>query len=193
MRGSGWTALAALAIVAPASAGDAIPQAGLDALAESLGYRFEVVNNRPQCPAQVEACFLSTITLTVPQQLPAGLPGKGLSLYFGFVAPLPLIESDLFDHQWINGDLHRLTLKPGAVLKPGTTHVVKLWGVGKHFSKAFAMPNAYLAAEGERARTIAATRPQIDPETGLEVLPFVAPMTDGPSSRPRATPTRRRG
>src|SRR3546814_6765018 len=40
------------------------------------------------------------------------------------------------------------------------------------------MPNAYLVAEGLEPRTIAETRPVIDPETGLETLPFVAPMTD---------------
>src|SRR3546814_20152950 len=40
------------------------------------------------------------------------------------------------------------------------------------------MPNAYLVADGLEPRTIAATRPVIDPETGLETLPFVAPMTD---------------
>jgi hypothetical protein len=40
------------------------------------------------------------------------------------------------------------------------------------------MPNYYVAAEGVAARTIASTRPVVDPETGLESLPFVAPFTD---------------
>src|SRR3546814_12375939 len=56
--------------------------------------------------------------------------------------------------------------------------IIKLWGVGSNFSKAFGMPNAYLVADGLEPRTIAATRPLIDPETGLETLPFVAPMID---------------
>src|SRR3546814_14568275 len=56
--------------------------------------------------------------------------------------------------------------------------IIKLWGVGSNFSKAFGMPNAYLVADGLEPRTIAATRPVIDPETGLETLPFVAPMID---------------
>src|SRR3546814_10926814 len=56
--------------------------------------------------------------------------------------------------------------------------IIKLWGVGSNFSKAFGMPNAYLVADGLEPRTIAATRPMIDPETGLETLPFVAPMID---------------
>src|SRR3546814_6777895 len=106
------------------------------------------------------------------------MPAKGLSLYFSFVNRLPLVESDVFAHRLINGDLQQLTLKPGATLRPGARHEIKLWGVGSNFSKAFGMPNAYLVAEGLEPRTIAETRPVIDPETGLETLPFVAPMTD---------------
>src|SRR3546814_13480375 len=41
-------------------------------------------------------------------------------------------------------------LKPGAVLKPGASYTIRLWGVGAYFSKAFAMPNAYLARSEER-------------------------------------------
>lgn len=179
MQSSGWAMIAAMLVAAPAAARPETPaQVALNTLADTLGYRFAVIDNQPQCPAGQQGCFLSTITLTLPQALPAGLPQKGLSLYFSFPTQLPMIESDLFDHQLINGDLQRLTLKPGAVLRPGATHVVKLWGTGKFFSKAFPMPNAYLALGGLKARTIAATRAKIDPETGLEILPFVAPMTD---------------
>lgn len=179
MRKAGWALLSATMIAAPVAAqAEAPAQTALDTLAESLGYRFEVVDNQPTCPAKSPACFLSTITLTVPQALPAGAPEKGLSLYFSFPTQLPMIESDVFDLEFVNGDLQRLKLKPGVTLKPGSTHVVKLWGTGKFFSKAFPMPNAYLTADGLKARTIAASRAKIDPETGLEVLPFVAPMTN---------------
>lgn len=178
MRGRKWAAAAALLMAVPAAGqGQAEPQAALDQLAATLGYRFAVVDNRPQCPAGLDPCFLAMVTLTVPDDAPAQLP-DGLALYFSFVDRLPRVESDIFTHQLVTGDLQRLTLKPGAALKPGSTHVVRLWGTGANFSKAFAMPNAYLAAAGLAARTIAATRPAIDPETGLEVLSFVAPMTD---------------
>lgn len=179
MRKAGWAMIATFMVAAPVAARAQAPaQTALNALADTLGYRFEVVDNQPQCPAQSPACFLSTITLTIPEALPAGLPEKGLSLYFSFPTQLPMIESDVFDLEFVNGDLQRLKLKPGAVVKPGSTHVVKLWGTGKFFSKAFPMPNAYLTADGLKARTIAASRAKIDPETGLEVLPFVAPMTN---------------
>lgn len=179
MRAFGATAAAMVALAAShALAADASPQTSLDRFADTLGYRYQVVDNGPVCPPGIEGCFLSTITLTIPEQLPDALPMQGLSLYFSFVNRLPLVESDIFTHRLVNGDVQQLTLKPGATLRPGSKHQIKLWGTGSNFSKAFAMPNAYLIADGLQPRTIAATRPLLDPETGLEFLPFVAPMTD---------------
>lgn len=178
MRMAGWAAMAVAMLVAPAAQADEASQAALDRLAESIGYRLTVVDNRPACPAGIDGCFLSTITLTLPETLPAALPVKGFSLYFSFVTPLPKVESDIFDHRLINGDVQQLVLKPGARLRPGATHQIKLWGIGSNFSKAFAMPNAYLVADGVKPRTIAATRPVIDPDTGLDIVTFAAPMTD---------------
>lgn len=180
MRGIGWMGALALSVAGPAVAqGNAPPQAALDQLAAGLDYRFEVVDNRPTCPQAMANCFLATITLTLPEQLPPSLrKGADLSLYFSFVNPLDRIESDLFDYRNVNGDVQQLTLKPGAVLRPGARHVIKLWGVGSHFSRAVVMPNAYLVAKGREARVIAATRDAIDPDTGLPALRFVAPMTD---------------
>lgn len=178
MRAAGWITMAMAALVAPQTVVAQVPsQASLDRLADTLGYRLTMVDNGPNCPAGIDGCFLTTITLTVPETLAADMP-KGLALYFSFVNRLPLVESDIFAHRLINGDVQQLTLKPGATLRPGATHEIKLWGVGSNFSKAFGMPNAYLVADGLQARTIAATRPVIDADTGLETLPFVAPMTD---------------
>lgn len=180
MRGIGWMGALALSVAGSAVARDGAPsQAALDQLAAGLDYRFEVVDNRQPCSAGVANCFLATITLTLPETLPESLrKGAGLSLYFSFVNPLDRIESDLFEYRNINGDVQQLTLKPGAVLRPGARHVIKLWGVGSHLSRAVVMPNAYLVARGREARVIAATRDAIDPDTGLPALRFVAPMTD---------------
>ena len=179
MQPVGWAMLAVAALTAPqAQATEVSPQASLDRFAQTLGYRLETLDNRPSCPTGIDGCFLTTMTLTIPETLPDALPTDGLALYFSFVNQLPLVESDIFVHRLVNGDVQQLTLKPGVTLRPGATHVVKLWGVGANFSKAFAMPNAYLVADGLKPRTIAATRVTIDPDTGLEALPFVAPMTN---------------
>ena len=192
MRMTGWTAMAVAMLSAPAAQASEASQAALDGLAENIGYRLTVVDNHPACPTGIEACFLSTITLTLPETLPKTLPTKGLSLTFSFVNPLPLVESEIFDHRHINGDVQQLILKPGAVLRPGAKHEIKLWGVGSNFSKAFAMPNAYLVADGVKPRTIAATRPVIDADTGLDILPFVAPMTDEPRLATKGDPDKTR-
>src|SRR3546814_5616284 len=134
--------LLAMVLAAPAARADEAPaQAALDRFADTLGYRFAIVDNHPTCPAGIDGCFLSTITLTMPESIPAALPTQDLSLTFGFVNRLPRVESDIFDHRLVNGDLQQLTLKPAAVLKPGPSFSFRLWGVGAYFSKAFAMPN----------------------------------------------------
>jgi hexosaminidase len=184
MRRTGRVLLAAVLLaVMPATAhsqqASAPSQAEFDALARDLGLRYEIVDNHPEkCPAGADGCFLTLLTITTPARLPAGLGGGDFALYFSFVSKLPVVESEVFRNELVNGDLNRLTLKPGAVLEPGKAYRVKLWGQGGHHSVSFAMPNLFIAARGVEARVIAASRPVIDRETGLERLPFVAPMTD---------------
>ena len=153
-------------------------QAELDRLAADLGYRFAIVDNNPAtCPGDAGGCFVSEIAISAPARLPAPL-ANGVEIRFGYVSRILSSESDTFAHRLINGDLHALTLKPGRALRPGATHRIRLIGAGSFFSRAYPMPNAHLAAPGLAARTIAATRPTIDRDTGLEHLAFVAPMTD---------------
>ncbi|MDZ3832965.1 MAG: family 20 glycosylhydrolase [Sphingopyxis sp.] len=179
MRAVSVAVMAVALMTAPSAlASEAPSQAALDRLADTIGYRVTVVDNHPTCPEKVGACFLSTITLTLPDKLPQGLGTDGLSLYFSYVNQLPLVESDIFEHRHINGDVQRLTLKPGVKLRPGAKHVVKLWGVGAQFSIERSMPNAYLVSDGLKPRTIAATRVVIDPDTGLDNIPFVDPFKD---------------
>lgn len=150
-----------------------LDQATLDRLGDQLGYRWEIVDNRQTCDKA--ACFLSALTLTLPEG--SDLPG-GWTLYVSYVAGLVRSESDAFNLKQVNGDLYALTPKPGVTLKGGASHTVRIWGQGHFYARGLVMPNAYVAASGLTARTVAATKVVIDPESGLETLPFVAPMTD---------------
>ena len=163
-----WASAAILA-AAPAA------QADLDRLAATMGYRFTILTNRPaSCPTGVPRCFESDIAITVPD----GAPDLPVEIRYSFVNPVLTVQSDTFDNRTINGDLNVLTLKPGRSLRPGQVYHVKVTGVGSYVSRNHAMPNAMLAASGLAPRIIAATRTGTDPDTGLEMLPFVAPMTD---------------
>jgi len=163
-----WASAAILAAAAAA-------QADLDRLAATVGYRFTILTNRPaSCPTGVPRCFESDIAITMPE----GAPDLPVEIRYSFVNPVLSTDSDTFDNRTINGDLNVLTLKAGHRLKPGQVYHVKITGLGSYVSRNHAMPNAILAAEGLAPRVIAATRTGTDPETGLETLPFVAPMTD---------------
>lgn len=161
-----------------ASAAPAASQQQLDAVANHMGVRISILDNRPaKCPGQAGGCFLSELDLTMPAQLPAELASGDLKLFFGSVSPIIQADSDAFTMRLINGDLHVLELRPGVTLKPGQTYRIPLWSQGHFFSEYYVLPNMFLVS-GKMSATIAATRPTTDPDSGLEVLPFVAPMTD---------------
>ncbi len=163
--GAAWPAMAQMPAQAP-----------LDRLAADLGYRFAVLDNRPAaCPGKT-ACFRSEITITMPDALPATVAAP--EIRFGFVSRIVAIDSDVFDWRLINGDLNALVPKSGRRLEAGRTYRIGIVGAGQYFSRAHAMPNAHLVVPGLQPRVIAATRTRIDADTGLETLPFVAPMTD---------------
>ena len=162
-----WASAAILAVT-PA-------QADLDRMAATMGYRYTILTNRPaSCPTATPRCFDADIAITMPD----AVPGVPFEIRYSLVNPVLRIDSDLFDNRMVNGDLNILTVKPGQSLKPGQTYHIKLTAVGAFFSRNHMMPHAMLAAPGLIPRVIAATRTGTDAETGLETLPFVAPMTD---------------
>jgi hexosaminidase len=168
-----WVLALMLSAAAPAAAQD---QASLDRLADTLGYRFTIVDNQPKTCPNGSGCFVSEITITVPAQLPAGIERP--EIRFGYVSRILSVESDTFDSRLINGDLNALTVKPGKRLQPGQSYRVRIIGTGHFFSRVYVMPNAHLVVPGLEPRVIAATRTGLDAETGLETLPFVPPLRD---------------
>lgn len=168
--------LMALGVSAPALAAT---QADLDALSGAMGVRLAILDNKPAtCPKQANGCFLSELTLKMPDALSADLASGNFQLYFSQVAPVIDIESDAFTVRNINGDLHVLEPRKGVRLEAEKSYPIRLWSQGHFFSAYYPMPNMFLVSGDLQARVIAATKPTVDPETGLEILPFVAPMTD---------------
>jgi hexosaminidase len=173
----GLGASACLAVLLSASATLAQPtQAQLDGLAAGLKVGYRVLDNRPAATACAPhpSCMLAELTLEG-----VSAPSQGWSIYFSSVNPILAADGGGLALTHINGDLYRLTPTAdfgGFAAGRPVTLALKL--AGQQLSQLYPMPNYYVAADGLAARTIASTRPVVDPETGLESLPFVAPFTD---------------
>lgn len=168
---------AGLAMMLGAGAALAQPtQAQLDDFAAHLKVGYQVLDNRPgpTVCAPDPSCMLAELTLAAPQA-----PATGWLLYFSSVDPILKAGGDDFALSHVNGDLYRLTPTPafaGFAAERPIRVALKL--AGHQLSELYPMPNYYVAADGLAARTIASTRPVIDPETGLESLDFVADFVD---------------
>ena len=176
MRSSLVALSVALTMASPAAAAS---QAELNDLASGMGVRLAILDNKPaSCPGQADGCFLSELNLRMPDRLAPDLASGDFKLYFSSVSPVIKADSDAFTVRLINGDLHVLEAKPGTRLEPGKTYPIRLWSQGHFFSAYYPMPNMFLVSGKLAPAVIAATRPTTDPDSGLELLPFVAPMTD---------------
>jgi hexosaminidase len=177
MRQMGLGASAMAAMLLGASVALAQPtQAQVDGFAASLKVGYRVLDNRPAPAACAPdpSCMLAELTLAAPRA-----PDAGWSLYFSSVVPILKADGDDFALTHINGDLYRLTpTRTFAGFAPDRPIRIALKLAGHQLSELYPMPNAYVAADGLTARTVASTRPVIDPETGLERLDFVAEFVD---------------
>ncbi len=169
--------IALTALTLMATAAHAQPtQDQIDRFATGLQVRYQVLDNRPDpaACAPTPSCHLAELTLAAPEA-----PAAGWSLYFSSVTPILRADGGDFALTHINGDLYRLTPTAAfAGFAPGRPVRIALKLAGHQLSELYPMPNYYVAGESVAARTIASTRPVVDPETGLESLPFVAPFTD---------------
>ncbi|ATQ45064.1 N-acetyl-beta-hexosaminidase [Caulobacter mirabilis] len=167
----------ALALAAGSAGAAPLTQPELDRAARELKVGFAVLENgvTGDCGSGEGGCYRGELSLTAPH----GLPPDGWALFFSHVERMRRVDDPRFRVEHVNGDLYRLTPAPGSAgLKPGETYRIGFRGGGSHLSAYYPMPNHYLAAEGLKARVIESTRPIVDPETGLEGLPFVAPFVD---------------
>ncbi|QIK79985.1 family 20 glycosylhydrolase [Sphingomonas piscis] len=144
-----------------------------------MGVRLTIVDNRPPtCPQQASGCFLSHLDLTMPRTVPSDIAAGRFKLYFSSVSPVIEGVSNAFEVRHLNGDLHVIEPRADVHLAGGATYRLQLWTGGHFFSAYYPMPNMFVASGTLQARVIDATKPRIDPASGMELLPFVAPMTD---------------
>ncbi|WOI53648.1 family 20 glycosylhydrolase [Parvularcula sp. LCG005] len=147
--------------------------------AADIGVEFTIVDNHPtDCPAQASNCFLATLSLTLPADMPPAFATARPEFYYSYVGRQIAVDSGPFENRLINGDLNVLSPKAGTKLKAGETYTINIWGAGQFFSAYYPMPNIYAVLDDYPAQVLEASRAVIDPDTGLEYLPFVTAMTD---------------
>jgi hexosaminidase len=154
-------------------------QADLQAIADNLHVNYRVIENRGggHCPGSdgPDPCFVAALTFrsSVP------IAASGWEIYFSQVDPVAQARSDEFIVEHINGDLHRITPSNGFTGFSGSeAKVIEMTGRGLVLTETKLMPNYYVVADGLEPRVVASTRVSVDPETGLEVRPYVTPLTD---------------
>jgi hexosaminidase len=154
-------------------------QIDIDNIANNLDVKYRVISNvpTPHCVANVSdgACFEVELSFTAKEPIDA----KGWSIYFSQISPVQSSKSDDFSVTHINGDLHQITLLNNfSGFKRNETKKVTFRANFWMLSETDALPNYLVTSLGLQARVITSTKPLIDQETKLEVLPFVESFTD---------------
>ena len=156
-----------------------VTQHDIDKIAKNLAVNYRVVTNIPtdKCDSEVAdgACFEVELTFTAKQAIVA----KEWTIHFSQIAPIQSFESDDFSVKHLNGDLHQISLKDTfSGFSAGEQKTLNFRAMFWSLAESDVMPNYIVSAPGLEARVIDSTKPYIDKETGLEVVPHVETFTD---------------
>lgn len=157
-----------------------IDQASLHLLAESLEVKYRVLSNiESDCPERegkkVERCFSAFIDFTSPSDISV----KDWNIYYSQVYPIYAGTSETLSIDFVNGDIH--TIAPTerfTGFKKGQAHSIKIYMAATHLTHSQLMPNYWITGDGLEPSVIASTRTRIDPETRLELTPWIAEYND---------------
>lgn len=163
-----------------------LTQASLKQIGETLDIRYRVVTNIPDDNCDQDAadgrCFLAEIVLTSQ----VDIDSNDWAIYYSQMRPIQSIVGDEFTITRIQGDLHKITPAAGfSGIKKGQTKTIQFRGELWQLSETDAMPNYYIVADGLEPVIIASTQVSVDPETGMEVRPYVSAFTDSDSQYKR--------
>ncbi|WP_228730196.1 family 20 glycosylhydrolase [Shewanella sedimentimangrovi] len=164
---------------APQASPAALTQSELQRFADNLKISYRVLTNvsDDQCARDRAGgrCFQAEISLTSSFEFSAA----DWRIYFSQMRPVQSLNSSEFIISHIQGDLHSISPSAGfSGFKAGETKVLLIRADFWQLSEVDAMPNYYLVAPNLQPVVIASTQLQQDPETGLEVRPYMVAFTD---------------
>jgi hexosaminidase len=156
-----------------------VTQKDINDIAKHLDVNYRVVTNIPtdKCDSEVVdgVCFEVELNLTAQKAIAA----KDWTIHFSHIAPIQSFESNDFSVKRLNGDLHLISLQEKyAGFTAGETKTLLFRAQFWALAESDIMPNFIVSAPGLKPRVIESTKPYIDQETSLEVLPHVESFTD---------------
>jgi hexosaminidase len=157
-------------------------QQDIDNIAENLEINYRVITNisSDKCDQNIVDgnCFEVELKLTAKTQIRA----RGWNIHFSQIVPIQSFESEHFIVKHLNGDLHRISLKDSfSGFKVGESKRLLFRARYWALAESEALPNYIVSAVGAsdiKARVIESTRPYIDQDSGIEILPHVTSFTD---------------
>ncbi|MDT0604068.1 family 20 glycosylhydrolase [Thalassotalea castellviae] len=155
----------------------AINQNQLDQMAASLEVKYQVLSNiETDCPDKdgkaIKYCFSAYIHFTSPVDLPV----NQWTIQYSQVYPIYASQSDAFTIALHNGDIHQIKPTPAFTgFKAGEKQSLKIWMAATVLTHSQLMPNYWLSAPQLTPAVIDSTRTKIDPETQLELTPWIVP------------------
>ncbi|MGL4612708.1 MAG: carbohydate-binding domain-containing protein, partial [Shewanella sp.] len=157
----------------------ALTQAQLQQFGDTLALTYRVLSNIPDehCNKDLAdgRCFVAEIDL-IPG---TDLLGRDWEIYFSQMRPVQSVEGNEFTITHIKGDLYRIA--PTAHFSgfvQGVKKTLRFRGELWQLSETDAMPNYYIVAGDLSPVVIASTQVKQDPDTRMEVRPYVEPFTD---------------
>jgi len=154
-------------------------QSDINNIASSLDVKYRLITNIPtkKCDQAISdgACFTVELSFTTKQAITA----TNWEIYFSQISPVQSFESDELSVKHINGDLHQISLKDNFKgFKAGETKKLVFRANFWMLSETDALPNYIVTSESLQAQVIESTKTRLDSDSGLELLPFVEPLTD---------------
>jgi len=156
-----------------------VTQAQLQQFGDNLGVTYRVLTNRPDDNCDKAAaegrCFVAEIDFVPGVEL----IGQDWAIYFSQMRPVQSVEGKEFSITHIKGDLYRIApTEAFSGFSKGVKKTLRFRGELWQLSETDAMPNYYIVAGDLSPVVIASTQVKQDPETRMEVRPYVEPFTD---------------
>lgn len=155
-------------------------------IAENLVVKHKVLTNIPsdKCNQNIAkgSCFEVELALTAKKAITA----NNWQIHFSQISPVQSFESDEFTVKHLNGDLHQISLSENFNgFEVNETKRIIYRVMFFSLSESDAIPNYIVSALNINnsevkpdAQIIKSTMVTIDPDTKVEVLPFVVPFND---------------